>query len=320
MRVLKKLSLFSPMFILLMLGCSTIDDDTMQFEDLLPDPDFHLEVEKYMSLSPSQHEYNAQGGACYGQFFVQAYLGDSYLDVYDVEKKKFYDQIVIGTDKVDKRFHNNTISFGAEKIHELDYFPVLYTCSGATETITSDVSTILVFRIIGNPESDQKDNLEAIRVQTIKLKGFGKNGWTEAVVDSDHGVLWVKSSENGQLFFSEYKIPSLDYKSVVLNKDNALSVFSLPRLGYSTHYQGGYYWDNYVFLLSGVPSYGEETYLYKVNVQAGRREKIVNLFDQGLINQSNRKDDAFEPESIFRYDNHFMIAYRRSIYILRGDL
>lgn len=272
-------------------------DNNTQNPTIIKKDTLLVSYEKYMDITTSLG--NEQGGACYDKYFFQGYANNTALGVFDLEKKTFICKIDIHEPAASSNIHVNTINFGSQHMHEDDFFPLLYICSGYPKYINGiPCSYIYVYRII----KDNTNNWGAKLVQTITLKDFGV--WTEGIIDNDHNYLWVKYSENGYKFAS-FPIPGIESGDITLQKENALTIISVKVPPFTSSNQGHLYYDNKILMVSGISPNTQKLAYIVINLSTQTIELIIDLAEIGLTS---------EPENVFFYKDQLMIGYRRAIY------
>jgi hypothetical protein len=70
------------------------------------------------------------------------------------------------------------------------------------------------------------------------------------------------------------------------------------------------FYDDNIYIVSGVPSWGQDLALISINTLTGEFNYIIDLKKIGMINPRNSKDNSFEPEGIIEYNGLLMICYR----------
>ena len=100
-------------------------------------------AEHYMNLNETTS--GGQGGASFGDYFIQGYNNNSHMDVFNLKTKSFVCRMQVPAPKSNSRYHVNTMNFGNQYLHEGDRFPVLYVCSGYTSTKSSSVAFVFVY-------------------------------------------------------------------------------------------------------------------------------------------------------------------------------
>lgn len=262
--------------------------------------------QKYMTLTPVAGR-QAQGSACYGDYFVQGYNYNGQLSFYNLKEKSYLTTVSIPAPAPSSRCHVNTMNFGNQKYSEDDFFPILYVCSGYP---TNGISYIYGYRIIRSIE-DGFEIFSVSLIQTISLVGFGN--WTEGIIDTKSESLWIKFAVSG-CCYAKYKMPSLNEGDVTIKMEDSGQVFQIGFLLKNSSNQGHLFVDDRILLVSGVPSWGEELAFISINTISGEREYVIDLKEIGLVNTNNPSDNTFEPEGVIVYNGQVMICYRTAIY------
>lgn len=258
-----------------------------------------------------------QGSALYGDYLAVWYLGNK-LNIYDVRAKTSVALNVALPTFANTRLHANTMSFGA-KYDANDTLPLLYICSGYTDTTSVSTSEVYVVRI-----TESGGTYTATLIQTITLD-FGRvNGWTEFVVDAVEGRAWI----NGCPTASYICVALPDISNATATIDNTTTIIDkfnvkAPKIfGTSTASsgQGRFFWHNRVYYVSGVPSYdgqGEDSlYLIVDNCITHCTEAVVALKNFGLANGTS---NTYEPEGCFIWEDEMYIVYRTFVYRLNRN-
>ena len=259
--------------------------------------------QEYMSLQPVA---KVQGGACYGDYFIQGYETNEFITIYNLKTKSYVTTLYIPAPPPSSKTHSNTLNFGVQKYDENDDFPLLYISSGYR---TNNISYIYVYRIFKNSKEDSDFSVSL--VQTISLCGF--NSWTEGIIDVENNFLWIKYEPQGVYGYAKYALPSIESSQVSINYEDYLQDFRLERQPNGSN-QGHLFDNNRILLVSGVPSGGHTLAFISINTITQQRELILDLTKVGLHN--NNENDYLEPESLIFYNNQLMICYRYVIYIL----
>ena len=265
-------------------------------------------AEKYMSLSPAKGE--AQGSACFGDYFVQGYNSNNCITIYNIRNKTLLTTINILSPIPSLKTHVNTINFGLQRFSSEDYFPLLYISSGYA---TDDISFIYVYRL-NRVFTDGHEDFSISRVQTISLCHFGS--WTEGIVDDQTNSLWVKYEKPYSYCYGRYDLPLLENKDISIYREDSIVCFEMDKKPEGSRNQGHMCWDGKIILVTGVPSANEDLALISIDVKSGKRDYIIDLAEIGLINPENPADNSFEPEGVVVYNGQLMICYRKAIFIL----
>lgn len=260
--------------------------------------------QEYMSLQPVA---KVQGGACYGDYFVQGYETNEFITIYNLKTKSYVTTLSIPAPPPSSKTHSNTLNFGGQKYDGNDDFPLLYISSGYQ---TNKISYIYVYRIFRNSKEDSDFSISLI--QTISLIGF--NSWTEGIIDTENSFLWIRYSNSGNDGYANYELPPIDTSQITIDNEDYLQNFILKREPVGSSNQGHLFYKNRILLVSGVPSGGQTLAFISINTITQQRELILDLTKVGLHN--NNENDYFEPESLIFYNNQLMICYRYVIYIL----
>lgn len=269
------------------------------------------DIKKIMDLDcPSG--WSAQGSANFDDFLFQFYAGNRYFSVYDINnKKKIGDYLCPGP--LGPRVHANTVNFSSRYYNSDDPFPTLYLSSGYQ---LDGYTRIYCYRVIHPSELQYRLEL----VQTITLQDFGT--WTEGVLDNENGYLWIKyekNGSNGSYGYAKYEIPDYSSDDVIISFNDYLEKFDLPAQPKPSSNQGHIFQGGKIRLVSGVPSKDQPLLYICLNPSTGERELMIDLSEQGLVNENNRKDNAYEPEGCMVYDGQFLICYKNFVYSISLD-
>lgn len=264
-----------------------------------------VSFERYMGLTPPYG--TGQGAACYGKYLFQGYSNNAVLGIYDLDKKYAVCKLDIPGPEPSSSTHANTVNFGNYRISPDDYFPLLYISSGYTKSINgSSCSFIYVYRISKYNNSDDTEGFHVEFVQTITLKGFGS--WTEGIIDNDHNFLWVKyepNGTNGEYCYASFPIPRYEDGNITINREDAITSFSLGKQPFTSSNQGHLYHDDKILLVSGTSYTTQKLAFIVVNTLTHTRELVIDLAKIGLTS---------EPENVFYYNDQLMIGYRSDVY------
>jgi hypothetical protein len=264
-------------------------------------------IHKYMSLQPVAQ---GQGGACYGDYFIQGYNKNEFITIYDLKEKKYLETLSIPEPSPSSKIHANTLNFGGQKYDEKDYFPLLYVSSGYK---INNSFYIYVYRL--KKDSKEEKGFSISLVQTISLSGFDGT-WTEGVIDEENNFLWVvryTGTGTGIVGYAKFNLPSIFDSEVEISYKDHIQEFILANEPKSNK-QGHLLKNNRMLLVAGIPKEGQMLSFISINTQTEQRELNLDLREVGLHNYD--VDNYFEPENLFFYNNQLMIGYRKVIYIL----
>lgn len=281
----------------------TLKNDTIISETIHKDT-IICSHEKYMDLTPTVS--NAQGAACYDKYFIQGYANNSALEIYDLDSKKYLCKLDISTPTPSSKIHVNSVCFGNQRVSSDDFFPLLYISSGYTQNVNgSPCSFIYVYRLCKDVNQDLTKNFSVELVQTIALKGFGS--WTEGIPDNDHNALWVKyepTNTNGEYRYAVFQMPRVQEGDVTIDVSDATKDFSVGIQPFVSSNQGHLYYNDRIYLVSGISPQTQILALIIINTLTCSRELVLDLTEIGLYD---------EPENIIIFKGQLMIGYRKSL-------
>ena len=249
-----------------------------------------------------------QGGALYQDIFVFFYgVNGNRIRIYDLNAKQLIQTIML-PEFSNTRTHGNTLSFGSAFYDANDDFPLLYICSGYTDTTSVSTSEVYVIRIAG-----ESGSYTVSLVQTITLDFGITNGWTEFVVDPILNRAWIKGS--GIASYICVALPSTSSSTATIGTSTTIiDKFNVPAflLGTtsSSSGQGWYFYHNRIYYVSGVPQssgQGEySTYICVVNTLTHVIETVLPLVNFGLTSGTSYN---YEPECCFIWNDEFYVVF-----------
>lgn len=249
-----------------------------------------------------------QGGALYQDTFVFFYGVDgNRIRLYDLNAKQLIQTIML-PEFSNTRTHGNTLSFGSAFYDANDDFPLLYICSGYTDTTSVSTSEVYVIRIAG-----ESGSYTVSLVQTITLDFGITNGWTEFVVDPILNRAWIKGS--GIASYICVALPSTSSSTATIGTSTRIiDKFDVPAflLGTtsSSSGQGWYFYHNRIYYVSGIPQssgQGEySTYICVVNTLTHVIEAVLPLVNFGLTNGTSYN---YEPECCFIWNDDLYVVF-----------
>ena len=245
-----------------------------------------------------------QGCALYGDYLVCISNKDANrIKICNLRDKTTVASSVALPSFPNTRTHANTLSFSNTKYDNGDPFPLLYLCSGYTNTSSTSTSQVYVVRIINN-EGTYTTEL----IQTITLDFGIVNGWTEFVVDAGNNRAWINGANAA--YYICVALPSISESAVTINDDTPLiDSFDVnpAAIGVSTKSSGQnrFFYHGRVYFASGVPENAGEgidaLYLGIDNTLTHCREAIVSLKNYGITT---------EPEACFVWEDDFYVVMR----------
>lgn len=248
-----------------------------------------------------------QGSALYNDTLVIFYAASdgNRLRFYNLNTKQLLSSNLLPTFN-NPRVHGNTLTFSKTFYDENDNFPLLYLCSGYTDTAEVSTSEVYVIRI----SNDYTLSL----IQTITLDFGIVNAWTEFVVDNVKNRAWIMGS--GIANYICVKLPGIASSAVTINSNTAIiDKFNVPsfNLGNTTRSsgQGRFFYHNRIYHVSGIPQesgQGEfSTFVCVTNVLTHVIECVLPLVNFGLTNGTSYD---YEPESCFIWNDEFYVVFR----------
>ena len=274
--------------------------------------------EKYMDLTKSRG--NVQGGACFGNYLFVGHDRNTIMDVYDLSTRLFVCVMKMNTPEPRSRCHANTINFGSQFYKKNDEFPLLYVSSGYSISKIDDRSNVYVYRISKKIINDDSIAFNSELVQTISIIGPG--GWSECVSDIDNEALWFRYDRIAKRCYLKYPVPDVQLEIVEIDPAEKHAIDTIITRNFSVirHCQGMLCHEMNFFIPSGVPSWGEEPYLSIINLEKKDYTHIVNLYDLEMFNRFRLRDNNWEPEFFFFYNDDYFMGYRRAVYKLNMDM
>lgn len=258
--------------------------------------DLLLKIEKYM---PQDWETsNLQAGDCYGDYFFQFENHNKRVFISNLRNKEFLGSIDI---VANSKNHCNNVSFSRLFYDTNDEFPLLYVSGSQTGTYNN----VQVYRIQRVDKS-----FSFTKVQEITLpKCSSENNlyWTGAVMDNENGFMYVYANSNGAQI-AKFNIPDFSQEEAVLTEADILELFSLPSF---THQQGAVIRSGLLYVMDGVPQWGDTNYMRIID--------LVNKTDYDKINISALGFENIEFESLSYYEDCFITASNsnRGIFTIR---
>lgn len=290
------------------------DDETTDSETSIMQRKFSLE--EYFSLQNISGV--GQGAAVYGDYLFQA-TSSSTIWVYNMLTQQY-----VTTIKVGRCSHNDTLSFGLDKIEENDVFPILYLSGGDFKT--SGKAEIYTYRIQHSLDNGN-ESFSAQLIQVITIPDVTKTGdFPDVVVDNNDGSMWL----TGWLTNEEWnkqtggdcknRISQISHieptKGVLKNGvyhytiDETDIMQSKDVIGLHAVTQGLYYRNGYLFCPYGNKSAYGYAGLDVLNVNSGN---IAFSFDFA-------KETIIEPEAVVVYrDQLFVVGQKDAVYTFKSS-
>lgn len=285
-------SLISFIFIIGFISCDEDSDyytpEETNLEIIEIENDFNVKISKYMNQASGG--VSVQGADCYGDYLFQFQHTNAAVFIYNMRTKKYVGKTDL---KPISQNHCNNVSFSRIFYEQGDEFPLLYTSGSQSRTYNH----VQVYRITRVGHSFFFDQIQDI----ILPQASPYNGlyWTNVTFDSDNNM-YVASSNSGQRIISRFRVPDYSPFHVELIDDNILDSFEICSF---EHHQGASINNHFLYILAGVPSWGDTNFLIIVDLEKQQSVAKINLMKYGL---------KAEPEGTFFYDGSLYCATNNS--------
>ena len=286
-------TLLIPLLLLLLGSCQEKLDLTLQVE--VGDTPYNVEEERFTyeeimpltgNLSP-----HPQGGDCWGDYFFQFVNNNTAVRIYDLDSRTLIQTAKIAQRGFVSSCHCNSVCFGPDFYAEGDEFPLIYVSTGYA---SGGYTGSLVYRI-----TRVDDQFSFTLVQTLKFP-VDKSSWTEFIPTDDGFGLLCYTSE--RVIF-KVRLPKVEEGDLVIDRSQALETFQFtpqPDWMKSSRNQDRLFYRGKLVFVSGVPQSGEASVFVMLNFETLEREKILDLKEIGLRNES---------ESIFVWRGDLCVAF-----------
>lgn len=234
---------------------------------------------------------SVQGADPYYNYLFQFQHANSKVFIYDIEEKK---QIGIVNLQQIPTNHCNTVSFSNIFYEKTDPFPLLYVSGSQTGTYNH----VQVYRILRDTL-----NFSLTKIQEISLPVATQTNnlyWTGAVIDKTNNYMYIYANSNGAQI-AKFNIPDFEKPNITLTEDDILEQFSLPSF---THQQSGCIKDSLLYIMDGVPNWGDTNYLRIIDLKNKKDFRKINLTELGY--------GKIEFESISIYDSVFICTTNKN--------
>lgn len=286
---MKRIKILYIILISFLITSSCQEDDYLEEiqitqESSIDEDGIRLKIEKYMNQHSSG---SVQGASCYGDYLFQFQDHNENVYIYNVREKTYIE--TLGMEPVQFN-HCNNVSFSNIFFDERDEFPLLYVSGSGN----GNYNQVQVYRIF---HYERGFRLE--KVQNIKLpKGNEDNHmyWTQVIIDNDNNFMYVlsKTMNSGGTFISQLAVPSLDSADIQLIDSDILDQYEVSD---SAHKQGAVIDKGFLYIMYGVPAWGDTNYLRVIDLANRKDYLTINVSDLGF-NQ--------EFEGLTVYNNMFI--------------
>ena len=270
-----------------------VKNDTLKRSDIL--------ISHYMGQIQIEGKNSIQAADCYGKFFFQFQHTNSKVFIYDLEEKR---QIGFVAMNAVPNNHCNTVSFSNTFYEETDSFPLLYVSGSNSGTYNH----VQVYRIFMKEDVFSFDKVQEIILPTASTKN--NLYWTGAVIDKTHNYMYVYANTNGAQI-AKFNIPDFKTQTISLTDNDILEQFTLPPF---SHQHGACIKDSLLYIMDGVPSWGDKNYLRIIDLNNKKDKRKYNLSELGY--------GRLEYESISAYKDDFILPTNNNdgIYILKINI
>ena len=263
-----------------------------------------IKVNQFAPLS-----FSHQSAAAYRDYAFFVTNGRSQIGMYSLKNKEvLYTLTLKGVSG--KIYHCNQCSFGFEKYDGSDFFPLLYISQRAEANNRCFIEVYRIAPTFSNELSDF-DSFSVEQVQTILLPAMSYDnslGNANCVIDPVSKTMYTYSRNNnskddnfGHCKITQFPVPSVHEKSVVLEDEDILTSFMID--ANAVNMQGGCIQDGVLYIGQGLPSAG---YMY-LNIVDLKLEQLVRRIDLQEYRVS------WEPEGCFFYDGSVMLTHTFAI-------
>lgn len=276
-------------------SCTSGEEDLLELEEIMNNLEKQDEsniegskISNYMNLVSA--DGYLQGADCYGDYLFQFVDHNASVMIHDLKEKEHVGKVVLSSKSQN---HCNNVSFSRVFYDEKDEFPLLYV-SGSRDKNHNQVQ---VYRI-----KKEASTFHVEQIQEIVLpKATSQNGlyWTGVVMDNSNNYMYIyANSDCAQIV--KLQIPDVSQYDVILSEEDIISQFSLEKF---THQQGATIFLNKMYVLDGVPAWGDTNYLRIIDLEKQKNIAKINVTDMGL---------KAEPEGTFVYKNELFCAANNS--------
>lgn len=253
-------------------SCKTDDfiEEIQITQDSIPEVDgIRLKIDKYMSQNSAG---SVQGASCYGDYLFQFQDHNANVYVYNLKEKTYVETVSMNPIGAN---HCNNVSFSNVFYNTVDEFPLLYVSGSSSGTYNQ----VQVYRVQHIADSFSFEKIQNI----IMPKGNETNNmyWTQVIMDNENSYMYVlsKTRSNGKTFISKMNIPSLDNEQVQLMDDDIIDQYEVSD---SVHKQGAVIYKGFMYIMYGVPVWGDTNYLRVIDLSNREDYMTVNISKMGF--------------------------------------
>lgn len=250
-------------------SCQTEDfmEEIQLEQNSIPEVDeVGIKIEKYMKQKSSG---SVQGASCYGDYLFQFQDRNANVYIYNL---KYKEHVYTFTMEPIISNHCNNVSFSNVFYEKGDEFPLLYVSGSGSGTYNH----AQVYRILRN------NNLFTFtKVQEIILPKCSEANnlyWTGIIMDNDNNYMYIYANKNGAQI-AKLNIPDFNQPEIILTDEDIIEQFSLNSF---THQQGAVISNGFLYVMDGVPGWGDTNYFRIIDLEKHEDYAIYNVSEMGF--------------------------------------
>lgn len=245
---------------------------------------YGIKITKYMDQEVPTG--SLQGVAAFDKFLFQFEDCGAAVYIYNLEQKKLIKKVFLTPNNNN---HCNQLSFSNTYFSIEDKFPLLYVSGARTSGTYNHVQ---VYRITGENES-----IDLKQIQEIILPQSNKETWvywTCIIMDNDKNHMCAYANSSTRLI--RFNIPNINIDNVNLYDSD---IIDFIKMDFIDHQQGGVIRDGILYIIFGVPGWGDKVTLRIFDIE---NKKEIAKYNLSEINFTK------EPEGLFFYNNELYCA------------
>ena len=253
-----------------MCSCQTEDvfEEIQITQDNIKESDkIGLKIEKYMDQNSLG--VSVQGASSYGDYLFQFENYNTNVYIYNLKTKIFIEKVSL---TANSNNHCNNASFSNIFYEEEDEFPLLYV-SGSRN---GQYNHAQVYRILKT-----NSHFIFIQIQEIVLPTCDEKNnlyWTGIIMDNENNYMYIYANKNGAEI-AKLNIPDTHLPELILTEEDILEQFSLNKF---KHQQGAVISNGLLYVMDGVPGWGDTNYLRIIDLEKHEDYAIYNVSEMGF--------------------------------------
>ena len=252
--------------------------------------------------------YGVQGAALYGDYLFQ-FSAYGLCEIYDFVEGTHLAEVSLPSHS-SSYDHNDTASFGNQRVSYDDEFPVVYV-SGTQISTTAQTPYIKVYRITRPDDVWTFELVQKIMLPSVDIIGT----FPDAVIDNTTGNMWVMgwdtavTGENRKCLFTCFRVPLItegQVSSGVLTTtiDISAKITQVIVTNMKPVQQGLMFYNGQIFVPYGAKSSGYQG-LDVVDLQQQRVVTHVDLYNTPIT----------EPEAVVLWNGELYIISQKNDYV-----